>query len=157
MHVFLQKKDTFEYRHSIYYTHYDKFFCIKNTRPSCATDEINNYHLSLSFYVKMSILNNRSRSKNYSLAEKDLLLDCIMPFKAIIECAVTNKKSNVKKSETWLEIENLFNAQNDYPRSAKSLKNMYLHYKTNCLLKSTGCIKPKMRILLASSKISIDS
>lgn len=71
------------------------------------------------------------RGKNYTEREKDLLLDCVAPFKSVLECLVTNKKSNAKKAVAWDKITDAFNGQNNVKRDSKSLVSLYKQMKMN--------------------------
>uniref|UniRef100_A0A336MP45 Regulatory protein zeste n=1 Tax=Culicoides sonorensis TaxID=179676 RepID=A0A336MP45_CULSO len=73
--------------------------------------------------------NKRARSKNFTIKDKSLLVDCVKPFLNVIECTETNKKSNDKKETIWAEITTNFNSQSDNPRDAKALKSCYQHLK----------------------------
>lgn len=71
------------------------------------------------------------RGKNYTEREKDLLIDCVAPFKNIIECLETNKKSNANKIVAWEKITDAFNGQNNVKRDSKSLVSLYKQMKMN--------------------------
>uniref|UniRef100_A0A336MHR2 Regulatory protein zeste n=1 Tax=Culicoides sonorensis TaxID=179676 RepID=A0A336MHR2_CULSO len=73
--------------------------------------------------------NKRARSKNFTIKDKSLLVDCVKPFLKVIECSETNKKNNERKETIWAEITSNFNSQSDNPRDAKALKSCYQHLK----------------------------
>lgn len=71
----------------------------------------------------------RSRSKNFTVADKELLLEAIKPHLKVIECLETNKKDNVEKGNVWDEVTTQFNSQALFPRDAKALKSHYQQFK----------------------------
>lgn len=67
----------------------------------------------------------RVKPKNFSAEDKELLMDTVGPFKAVLECQTTNKKSNAAKDAAWEEIATTFNSNSSYKREAKSLRSQY--------------------------------
>lgn len=72
----------------------------------------------------------RPRAPNFTDAEKDLLVDVVIPFKGVIECNETNKKSNDSKTEAWEAIASNFNAQNGTKRAPTALRSLYSMLKS---------------------------
>lgn len=72
----------------------------------------------------------RPRGPNFSEQEKDLLVDLVAPYQRVIECNITNKKSNEHKNSAWEEIGQKFNSQNASMRSTASLRNLYSTMKS---------------------------
>lgn len=74
----------------------------------------------------------RSRSSNYSLEEKNLLMMLVNKYKIIIENKKTDAVTNSEKEKAWGKIAEEFNSVspgNAY-RDQNSLKKMFLNMKT---------------------------
>lgn len=89
-----------------------------------------------------------SRSKNFSPQEKDSLMDCIAPYKRILECQETSIKSNTAKEEAWVLITDAFNAQNEYKRETKSLRYLY-----GVLKRGTKKANAEMKVTILNKKL----
>ncbi|KAJ8971787.1 hypothetical protein NQ314_000533 [Rhamnusium bicolor] len=73
----------------------------------------------------------RIRTANYSLEEKNVLLQLVQKYKIIIENKKTDASSNAEKESIWRKIYAEFNsvAPNNIERDVTSLKKAYLNMK----------------------------
>ncbi|KAJ8950543.1 hypothetical protein NQ314_007852 [Rhamnusium bicolor] len=73
----------------------------------------------------------RIRTANYSLEEKNVLLQLVQKYKNIIENKKTDASSNAEKESIWRKIYAEFNsvAPNNIERDVTSLKKAYLNMK----------------------------
>jgi len=55
-------------------------------------------------------MDERKKSKNFSLAEEEQLMDLVSKYWSIIQCKTTNHINNMKKKEQWSKIESEFNS-----------------------------------------------
>ncbi|XP_050058125.1 uncharacterized protein LOC126553264 [Aphis gossypii] len=76
--------------------------------------------------VTMCDVNKRQRGKNFTEHEKEVLIDLILPYKAIIENVKTDAVWNNKKNEAWSEIVVAYNAnQTSGVRNIAQIKHLY--------------------------------
>lgn len=84
-------------------------------------------------------LNKRIRSANYTLMEKELLLNLVSEYKSIIDNKRTDSITNRRKQNIWSEITERFNREssNGTYRSVYSLKHLYDNTKKKISAMST--------------------
>ena len=73
----------------------------------------------------------RKRSTNFSLAEKEILLELVQQQWSVIENKKTDAVSGKKKDFAWERIAANFNSQNETFRTLESLKNLWDNIKKN--------------------------
>lgn len=83
-------------------------------------------------------VSGKIRRKNFSEREKHALIDCVQRYREIVECQMTNKKSNEKKGEVWQMITEIFNSKASVERDKKSLMNLWRHMKMHARKKHTA-------------------
>lgn len=87
-------------------------------------------------------MTEKVRGKNYTDREKDCLLECIKPYKNIIQWPMTDKKSNERKTAAWNSVTRAYNAQNSVHRDSKSLMGLFKHMK---MMARKGHLESKVR------------
>lgn len=76
------------------------------------------------------ITTKRCRGTNFSVFEKELLIELVTKYKEIIECKKTNGMTIKEKDDTWEKIGLEFNCNAHVtPRTAKQLRQFYKNMK----------------------------
>lgn len=90
-------------------------------------------------------MSEKVRGKNYTESEKDCLMECIQPYKNIVQWPMTDKKSNERKNYAWKAIARAYNAQNAVQRDEKSLMSLYKHMKMKMKMMARSGMKVRIR------------
>ena len=79
---------------------------------------------------------SNNRTPNFTLAEKDVLLDIVGEFKAVIENKKTDHVSTDQKVAAWREIAEKYNEAVYFgaQRSAKQLENCWKNAKSKQII-----------------------
>lgn len=101
----------------------------------------------LEFFPTMSAVEKtkRSRSVNYTYAEKNLLLNIVFKDKGILESKKTDAVTWRKKEEAWRRVADVFNANS----------RIGIHRDVSSLKKAYDNIKKTTRKKVADEKVSI--
>mgnify|MGYP000282507337 CR=1 FL=1 len=80
-------------------------------------------------------MTSKKKSPNFTVTEKEILLDMVDQFKYIIEDKRSDTQAIAKKNNAWVELSKRFCSQpNTYSRTAKQLKNFGKIFNFNILL-----------------------
>ena len=72
-----------------------------------------------------------NRCKNFTEAEKKLLITLVEKYKSTVECKKTDAKSAKEKFQAWTELCEEFNSTSTYAkREAKQLQSFWKNIKT---------------------------